>query len=540
MEFTYRNNIGSLLLRIFIFLSVIFTALFYSFQFTSFMYPKEIILGLFVILLVPFLLKEKSGRLDLRILFVFLSMIGVCLFSLSFSKVPEATLIKMGELSLIFLAWLGVSFFYTIIVDEKFLFWAVWISGMSVAILTIFQYLGLLPVMFPLFSHYEQVYSVMGNQILVGGYLSICILWILERYDDVNVEYLWVGLFIFWGVVGLFLTQSRSAWLAFFVPFLIYLSRIMKEESGRRKVYFLVVAVIIGIVITFPVVLPRLLSSFSLQDKGFWVRMWIYNGSIKMILNHLPWGVSFGNYYYWSPLYLGLTAQASERLLENSNEIITLHAHCDYLEWIAETGILGLIVILLFYFSWFIKRGASLVWICWLILSSFNYILLVVPLSYLAFLSNLKRDDKCYVVVSGLKWKGVAGVYGVVSILVVVFLAVCVWIPDYRLRQAEKKFILGTECIDDYKALISKHFTPLSAYEGLANAYIVKGNYVEAYRILLDSLKISDSGSIYVLLGRCAYKLGREDEAIKWYREAIVRLPKNKEANDFLKRLDKL
>ncbi len=519
--------------------SIIFTGISYSFQFTSFLYPKEISLALFILFLIPFITKQNSVELDLRILLVFSLVVSACLLSIFWARVPEITLIRVGEMSLIFLACVGVSIFYKNDIIEKFIFWSVWISGIAVAVFTILQTFGLVPVLFPTFSHYTQVYSVMGNQILVGGYLAMCTLWILERYKKLNVDYPWVGIFLLISIAGLLLTHSRSAWLAFAIPFCIFSVMGVTMKTFRKEIYYSLFLVGLTVLVVLSKVSLRVMTSFSTQDIGFWVRLWIYDGTFRMITRHLPLGIGFGNFYYWLPVYLGESANSNKKFLQYSNEILTLHAHCDYLEWIAELGLLGVIAALIFYFNWFIKRRVSMVWMCWLILSMFNFTLIVAPISYLAFLSVLGRNSSEFISLSGAKWKWFTKFYGMISIGLICFLAIALWIPDYKLRQTEKKFLLGMDCVEDYERLISGYFTPVSVYEGLANAYIKRGDYEKAYKVLINSLEVTDSGSVYILLGRCAHMLGRDSEAMKWYKEALLRFPKNEEAINFCKKIGK-
>lgn len=539
MDKAKNDRKGYFLPYILVSFSIIFTGMSYSFQFTSFLYPKEISLALFILFLIPFITKEDSVELDIRILLVFSLVVSACLLSIFWARVPEITLIKVGEMSLIFLACVGVSIFYKDVIIERFMFWSVWISGVAVAIFTILQTFGLVPVLFPTFSHYTQVYSVMGNQILVGGYLAMCTLWILERYKKLNVDYPWVGIFLLISIAGLLLTHSRSAWLAFVIPFSIFSVMGVTRKTLRKEIYYSLFLVGLTVLVVLSKISLRVLTSFSTQDIGFWVRLWIYAGTFRMITRHLPLGVGFGNFYYWLPVYLGESANSNEKFLRYCNEILTFHAHCDYLEWIAELGFLGFITAIVLYLSWFIKRKVSMVWMCWLILSMFNFTLIVAPISYLAFLSVLERKCCEFISLSGDKWKWFTKFYGTISICLICFLAIALWIPDYKLRQTEKKFLLGMDCVEDYEKLVSGYFTPVPAYEGLANAYIKKGDYEKAYKVLLNSLKVTDSGSVYILLGRCAHILGRESEAVKWYKEALLRFPKNEEAINFCKKVGK-
>lgn len=536
-------NIGNVINKyvsyFFISTSIVLSGILYSFEFTSFIYSKEIGLSLCIIFLLPFLTKKEAGRLDLRFLLVYVLFLVSSFFNLFFAQVPEMTLIKLGELSLAFLSCMGIFVYYEDTSFEKCLFWSIWISGMAVALLTLFQYLELIPVMFPIFSHYNQVYSVMGNQILVGGYLAMCSLWILERYEKLNIDYHWIGIFLIFSVLGLLITRSRSAWLAFFLPYLFISWREIKEKSFRKSHLISLLLILVSVIIAIPLIYKRIVNSFTLQDTGFWIRMWIYDGTVRMLVDKFPYGIGLGNYYYYSPLYLGISAQSNSKFFDYCNEILTFHTECDFLELFVELGLLGILVSLVFYFWWFLNGRGNSVWMSYVILSVLNSVLWSTPHLYLALLSLMRNEENNWVIkICGVGWKWFRRIYVLLFMLNSTFLTMYIWLPDYGLRQAEKKLLLGVNCIEDYEKLLSFPFAPVGTYEGLGKAYIQSGNYKDAYDLLLSSLSVLDSGTVYILLGRCAYQLGKEEDALKWYREALRRFPKNQEAKNFLSKFE--
>ncbi|MCX8065679.1 MAG: O-antigen ligase family protein [Candidatus Hydrogenedentes bacterium] len=498
-------------------------------------------MALCIILLFPFLLRRQTVRIDLEFSIIAILVISISFFSLFFARVPGVSLVRLGELAIVLFSYLGIFGLTEDAKAERYIFWGVWTSGLIVAILSILQSLELIPVMFPPFSHYKQVYSVMGNQVLVGGYLAMCALWVLDRYKGLNIDYLWVGLFLIASVLGLFVTRSRSAWISFLIPFFINNGRNIKKFAFGKETLFSLLLVMGGVIVFFPLIYNRMVYSFTSKDVGFWIRFWIYDGTVRMLIDRFPLGVGFGNFYYWSPLYLGISARSNEKFLQHCNEILTLHAHCDILEFLVELGFLGIFVVLIFFFWWFINGRVNLVWICYLILSLFNTMMVSVPHLYLALLSLMKRDESSLIIkVDSSNKRLFIIAYSVLFVFIVIYLTIILWVPDYRLRQAEKKLLLKVDCVEEYEKVVSNVLAPSGVYEGLASAYILRGDIKRAYDLLLESLRYLNSGSIYVLLGRCAYQLGREKDAIRWYREALIRFPKNQEAISFLDKFDNL
>ncbi len=526
-----------------IFSILIIPPIVFSFEFTSFLYPKEIALSFLLILLMPFFLMDRKTFVIPVPLFIFLIMNIFLLLSGLYAKVPEQTLIRSAELFLVFITLFLLTNFIKEARYDTCVEYGVLLSGMIVAISLIVQYYNILPVLFPKYSFYKQLYSVFGNQNLAGGYIAIVITGLMVRWSKIQVReiYKFVSLFILgYGVV---LSNSRSSWLSIVIISVIFIFRKYwkSEWNKERLIYFLGVIGIVLLIILFslPIVHERIRYSFSDMDVGFRVRLWVYDGSIRMFLSKPFLGVGFGNYYYWSPKFLADALHSSYGQMHLRNELLTLHAHNDILELITELGIIGLPLLFLFYFYPLFLYHNSYIWGVFIIISLLNPVFissshLIVALLFLIKNEGGGSQENSYVKrFLWVKNKTKILVCGL-GLLTVIFLLYALWFPDYRLRQAEKLLILGQDCEKQYQSLINSRFATYAMYEGYAQQLMMKGDYKKAYEVLKKALYKTDAGNIYLMLGKCAEELGEKEESIKWYRECLYRYPDNKYVQEYL------
>jgi len=537
MSFMGKERIiGMLLLGILLIPPIAF-----SFEFTSFLYPKEIVLSIFLVLLLPFFIKNKE-KLFLPLPFVFFLILNLYLFlSCLYAKVPEQALIRSAELFLVFIAVILITDINRKGNYDTVLEYSILISGLLVAILLIVQYFDLLPVLFPKYSFYKQLYSVFGNQNLAGTYIAIVMISTLVCWDNIPIRDIFKFICFFVLGYGLILSNSRSSWLSVLgVMAFYFISRYEKNIGHRKKQIYILIAMLLGILITLPLIYERLKYSFTDIDVGFRVRLWVYDGSIRMFLSHPFFGVGFGNFYYWSPKYLADALNSSYGSIHIRNELLTLHAHNDILELLTEAGISGFLLVGLFYFyPIFIYRNPYVWWV-FIFVSFLNPILISSSHLIVACLSIHKEERRIFkekniqIEKLGNVNNKARIIFSVLSLLSILFLTYTLWIPDYKLRQAERLLILGHDCESQYKVLVSSKFATYAMYEGYAQELIRKKDYKNAYEILKKALKKTDEGNIYLLLGRCAEELRKKEEAIKWYRECLYRFPDNKTAREYL------
>lgn len=525
---------------------IIFSILFippivFSFKFTSFIYPKEIALSILLILLMPFFLMERKTSIISVPLFIFLMMNIFLFVSGLYAKVPEQSLIRSAELFLVFITLFLLTNF---IKEKKYntcVEYGILSSGIIVAISLVVQYYNILPVLFPSYSFYKQLYSVFGNQNLTGGYIAIIIINLLVYWDRIQIKEIYkLGSFFILGL-GLILSNSRSSWLSVMITSIFFIIRKYRESEWNKEKYLHLGGIVFLIILlTFPIVYERIRYSFSDMDVGFRVRVWIYDGSIRMFLSNPLLGVGFGNFYYWSPKFLADALHSSYGHMHFRNELLTIHAHNDILELITEAGIFGILFIFLFYFYPLVSYKNFYVWGVFVIISLLNPVFISSSHLIVAFLSLIKSEGRItqenyyvsgFLDVSNKTKYLVCGL----GLFTAIFLCYVLWLPDYRLRQAEKLLILEQECEKQYQSLVNFKFATYAMYEGYAQQLMMKQNYEKAYEVLKKALHKTDAGNVYLMLGQCAEKLGKEEESIRWYRECLYRFPDNKYAREYLK-----
>jgi len=529
------------ILWIIIFSIITFPSLIFSYEFTSFIYPKEIVLSILLLLLFPFLLIKK-GKLFVPIYLIFLFFFNVFLLSgCMYAKVPEKVIIRSTELFLTFVTLLVL---VNLVKDEKYdicIEYGILISGLLVSLSLIVQYFNVLPVLFPQYTFYKQLYSVFGNQNLAGAYIAIVMMGLLVRWNRILLNDICKFISFFILGYGLVLSNSRSSWFSFLVVCTIYILKKYKNNQwDKRRFVCLTSIMFLVILLMLPNLYDRFQHTLTDKDVGFRVRLWIYDGSIRMFLSNPFWGVGFGNFYYWSPKYLGDALNSSYGTMHFRNELLTLHAHNDILELLTETGSIGVLFVILFYLLPLFLYRNTYVWWVFLFLSLTNPILISSSHFIITCLSLFREEERMNLeeivnmnkfLFFSTKTKSIIYCLTVISIL---FLFYALWVPDYKLRQAEKLLILGQDCEAQYAELVNSRFATYSMYEGYAQELIGKGKYQDAYKILQKALDKTDGGNIYLLLGMCAEELGLKEESERWYRECLYRLPDNKEAQDCL------
>ena len=192
----------------------------------------------------------------------------------------------------------------------------------------------------------------------VGSFMSV-----LDFGGLLAISIVFLSAFIIWGdipnrervlyfildllcIVNLVFTKTRGAWLAFI--FGIFALFAIKKKSTT----VVLLIVLVGIFFFLPdVYTDRFLSSFNLANSSNMGRIALWKGSILMFQDHFINGVG-----------LGLFQKEYENFYIQPNTVTTVHAHNNYLHFIAEAGIIGffgltylMIIILKMLYKYFIN-----------------------------------------------------------------------------------------------------------------------------------------------------------------------------------------
>ena len=518
----------------------------YSFQLTSFLHAKEgfITLGL---LLFAGLQMRHSFMTTRSVSFfspawVFLLLTLLLNLLLFPCHVPSAFIIEWTRITaLLLLATWAVPTEYT---DDyaRHLHWAILISVGGTAILGLGQYLNLLNALLPPFQGYTQrIYSVFGNQDLLGGYLAIgiplAVYYCIHTLNKKRLLLLYPLLLLLCTV--LILTGSRSAWLAAAAGCGAILHH-LRFRSLPRPLYGLFIAVIL-VFLAVPGTMSRVTHTFQTDDIGGNARLWFWDGALRMFRDAPLIGVGMGNFSYWSPHYLGEALQAPGGIHHYHNELDTSHAHCDPLQLVDEAGLVGLCCAGWVLARLYQARGPE--WGCLVALgtfSLFNNPFHSAPHALIGFICIgllLARKHSETPSPHTPLFDSIFSFFTIVSIPLAIALSVffcwAVLLPSYQLRKAEDAHLAHhADTLTYYKECIHHSWFNATAHDEYGLALLDAGYDAEARRQFELALGGLDTGRIYLALGRIALKQQDYQRARMVYEKCLWRWPSNQEAQD--------
>jgi O-antigen ligase len=408
------------------------------------------------------------------------------------------------------------------------------VSALLAALLGLIQYFGLAPALFPSFGEKSQrLYSIFGNQDLFGGYLALAapllVIAVLTSSTKRAVAAAFGCMVL---VAGLLLSGSRTAWLATAVGALAALTFGAKSWRRPAVLALMTAAALIAAVALAPQsTLQRVLVTFTEQDLGGRARLWFWDGTLRMIAAH-PWaGVGPGNFAYWSPHYLGEALHAPGGAEHYHNLVHTLHAHCEPLELVSETGILGAAFGL-----WLLVRLVRCRGIEWASLSALGVFCLFNPALHsaphalagiLLAAALLARRERANKDEDFRPSAFPAGAGLAVALALTFFVCYCVVMPSSGLRAAEQQHLSGEPPFDAYEHVLAHPWPNADAREKYGIALFEARRYDAARAQLNLALRGMDTGGVYLLLGMMAAQEGANATARTHLEQCLFRWPSN-------------
>ena len=151
-------------------------------------------------------------------------------------------------------------------------------------------------------------------------------------------------------VAALICTQTRGAWLA--VALLSILIICYYAGSFKKAVGLLMLATVLltGAIFSFPAVQTRVMSIGAATDNSQNERYRMWQGASHMFLDYPLLGVGLGNY---------TEAYTTKYVLPTSTEPGQRHAHNNFVQFFAETGLVGGVTFSLVCFyllNWGVRR----------------------------------------------------------------------------------------------------------------------------------------------------------------------------------------
>lgn len=505
----------------------------YSFQFVSFNHAKEIALAA-ALLPLACTADRAATRRGLRAFLPLLLGLALCAaLSLPRAHVAPLAVEAFGRAALPLLFVVLTWDVYAEGRSRAQVLLALQAAAVAVALLGVLQYAGWIGAILPAFPGYTQpIYSVFGNQDLLGGYLAPALpllFWTATRATGPARLAATIGVFPV--AAALVLSGSRSAWLAALTGVAVLAIAAHADGGADRARWSRVaLAAAAGLLLaaawSWPHPARRVAETFGGNDVGGPARLWFWDGALRMWADAPVLGHGLGQFPYWSPRYQGEALAAPGGESHYRNTLHTTDAHSEPLEWLAETGVLGVLFGL-----WMLARlarrrdpaimaalAALLVFAC--LNSAFRHLPHALAGCVLAACLLADRPGA-----SGAR-RGHFPIGAIAAVLALAALrAHTVWIPSALLATAEDRHLSGRDAGAAYARLHTWPWPCAAGHEAHAMLLLEQGDAARALdqaRLALDGL---DTGRAHRLLGDAAAAAGDRETACTAYLEALFRWP---------------
>ncbi len=537
------------------------SALVFSMSTTNFFHVKETVLA---VLLVPLVTLSVVGQMTMRrglrpFLPLILFALAPTICGLVIDPPRVTALMHREQVRIAVLILFAVVAFDVMrnearrrMVTDAFL-----LTAAATAALVFVQRIRLAPWLFSEFdASADPVYSVFGNSGLLGGYLAMAIPIAFHR--ALTTSRITTSLSVIIVITpALVLSGSRASWLAALIGTLVVFP--YRAISPQRTVAT-GIALTAAIILTFSLFSETRSAAWPAEDftETMRLRLWFWDGAVRMFAAHPITGVGLGNFQFWSPLYQGdaLLANASHK----SNELHTQYAHNEFLHVTAETGIIGIALCL-----WMVLRLARCRGPEWgaviaaIVFGMFHFPMHSAPhaLVILLFAAILlaRRDEsdannqaapsqnetiaKKNSPLPGERVRARGHLlHSVVAVCALLLIATdTIWdvlLPSVALREANNLFERSESPNEAYeKAINAGRFHP-QAHANYANALLQQGDFHGAREQLEKTLQGQDTGDLHLALGYTALQLGENQIALNHLKAAAHRWPNNSTIQDYL------
>jgi len=214
-----------------------------------------------------------------------------------------------------------------------------WVSG------------GFLAAIYGIMTHYggfwivitpqvDRIFSTFGNPIFFAAFLVATIplaVFKLIQEREPSYKVLWFFILISF-LIALYLTKTRAGWIAFIVSLIVFI--FLSLDSKVKRLILIFVLVIFGFL-------------FTLKTKNVWMRqqghLLIWRDSLRMLFDKPVFGVGLGSFHISFPDY---ASDELKKIWPQSQNIVN-DAHSEFVQILAETGIVGFGIFLWILFSVF-------------------------------------------------------------------------------------------------------------------------------------------------------------------------------------------
>ncbi len=239
------------------------------------------------------------------------------------------------------------------------------VSALFVSIYTIFHYYGLIQYL----AEYGPVFSPIGQKNWTSNFLSLVLpsSFVLYLISNKNKEKYFYAFAIIVNYIAILICQSRGIWISIVLSIpiailLIKMVNLIEIIRGNRKNLIIILLLMSLITVVFStdnplnksrIMVPqRAFSVLDKEDASINVRIILLNSTLKMILKRPLFGFGLGTFNLNYPDYQAIYLKENPGKIKYLSDRNVLEAHNEYIQFGAEIGIIGLILLLsiLFYF----------------------------------------------------------------------------------------------------------------------------------------------------------------------------------------------
>ncbi|MDD5687787.1 MAG: O-antigen ligase family protein [Elusimicrobia bacterium] len=297
--------------------------------------------GVLSVILIWLISEVHSGNIHLKIsplnksVFSWLFFISILYFTSKNSHVAELELFR------IIVCFLSFFLFSNIISNSTY----------RERLINFWLYGGILSVIYGIMTHYggfwiirtpqaDRIFSTFGNPIFFAAFLVATMPFLIYKMVLANHwknKIIWLSCLIAFSI-ALYFTKSRAAWIAFGITILALIFFILK--SKRQKIFLILFFIIVG-------------NAFVYKTKNIWMRqqahLLIWRDSLKMLSANPVFGVGIGSFHINFPSY----ASDELKAIWPQNQNIINDAHSEFVQILAETGLVGFGIFLWVIFTFF-------------------------------------------------------------------------------------------------------------------------------------------------------------------------------------------
>ena len=206
------------------------------------------------------------------------------------------------------------------------------------------------------FSQFSVPGATFGNKNMTAQSIAIALplgIALLYLVKD-SAKMLFVSVFLVLGFATIVFTQTRGVWLAVIVTLVIQCIcyRRFKFSVGLAPRYLASIVVVVVIAISSLSIISRhsehnRLDKFSSKiltaDQSVQERLVIWRNTVALIQQHWLIGTGIGNWSIQYPLYMQTVVRDDKA---SDTNVEWLRTHNDFLQWFAELGLIGILLLL--------------------------------------------------------------------------------------------------------------------------------------------------------------------------------------------------